>query len=281
LFCEGASSLESNEHCNGYAHQKSPVGPSRKPAERITRHRNKQRNHNLPGPTTVSKGARWTRSTLRQQSQQKLNCAMPAGRKIEEFDRVWVVEGYSDLLFFAESLEKCEKHEQGYIQQIGGKSGLKAKLKALIGPGLLSTRAAIAFVFDADTDPAAAKNSLETLLSRLNGQTVVDGRWTDGKPKVGMFIVPGGNQLGEIETLVWDSWANDNQNAQQRRCVENYVECLRGSGAQAHSSAKGLVGSLLAVRYDDDPRLGPGARRNVVDLGRPELLPLRTFLAGF
>jgi hypothetical protein len=44
---------------------------------------------------------------------------------------------------------------------------------------------------------------------------------------------------------------------------------------------KGLIGALLAVKSDEDPRLGPGARENVFDLARPELTKLREFLSGF
>ncbi len=46
-------------------------------------------------------------------------------RKIEDFDRVLVVEGYSDLLFYAEVLELVGKHSQVFIKELGGKSGLR------------------------------------------------------------------------------------------------------------------------------------------------------------
>jgi hypothetical protein len=96
-----------------------------------------------------------------------------------------------------------------------------------------------------------------------------------------LFIVPGGNQTGEIETLVWNSWANDEANAAEKRCIESYIACMEAAGPTAHSPAKGLIGALLAVKSDEDPRLGPGARDNVFDLMRPELEALRAFLSGF
>jgi hypothetical protein len=96
-----------------------------------------------------------------------------------------------------------------------------------------------------------------------------------------LLIVPGGDQTGEIETLVWSSWASDVANAAQKRCVEGYISCMQNAGAAAHSPAKGLIGTLLAVKNDEDPRLGPGARGNVFDLERPELQKLRNFLSGF
>ena len=206
---------------------------------------------------------------------------MPGKRNIDDYDQVLVVEGYSDLHFYAEVLEKLAAHEKVFIQQLGGNALRNAKLETFVSPGLLVSKSAIAFIFDADTSPKTTRNSLENLLSRITAQHVVDGQWSGGKPNIGLFIVPGGDQEGEIETLVWNSWASDAANTAAKRCVEGYISCMQSTGATAHSPAKGLIGSLLAVKYDEDPRLGPGTRGNVFDLGRPELRKLRDFLAGF
>jgi len=206
---------------------------------------------------------------------------MASDFKIEDFDRVLVVEGHSDLYFYVEMLEEIGKHGQVFIKQLGGKSGYKAKLETFVNPGLLESKSAIAFIFDADTNPQATRNSFEELLSQLTGQVVVNGKWTGGMPNIGLFIVPGENQVGEIETLVWNSWANDEANDRQKQCIESYIACMEGAGAIAHSPPKGLIGALLAIKSDEDPRLGPGARDNVFDLTRPELHPLKTFLSGF
>jgi hypothetical protein len=202
-------------------------------------------------------------------------------REIEDYDRILVVEGYSDLLFYVEVLEELGVHQKVFIKELGGKAGTKATLETLLSPGLLDSKAAIAFIFDADTSPEATRNSLQNLLSEITRKRVVDGQWTGGKPNIGLFIVPGGEQDGEIETLVWNSWANDEANETEKRCVEGYISCMQTAGATAHSPAKGLIGALLAVKNDEDPRLGPGARQNVFKLGRPELRKLRDFLSGF
>ena len=209
---------------------------------------------------------------------------MSAKRKIEEFDRVLVVEGYGDLLFYAEILEEVGKHGEVFIKEFkefGGKSQMHAILETFISPGLLASKTHIGFIVDADDDPEATRNSWQNKLTLLTGQQVVDGQWTDGTPKIGLLVVPGGNQVGEIETLVWTSWANDPKNSQSKNCIENYIACMKEAGQAAHSPDKGLIGALLAIRSDEDPRLGPGARDNVFDLARPELDSLRNFLAGF
>ncbi len=202
-------------------------------------------------------------------------------RKIEDFNNVLVVEGYSDLRFYAEILEELGKNEEVFIKLLTDKTGLYTKLETLISPGFLKNKAKIGFIFDADNDPNQTRLNIENALRTLTGQNVVDTNWTHGQPNIGLLIVPGGARPGEIETLVWNSWANDPNNKQQKQCVEAYTNCMKNAGKTAHSPDKGLIGALLAILSDEDPRLGPGARDNVFDLARPELSTLRTFLAGF
>jgi hypothetical protein len=191
------------------------------------------------------------------------------------------VEGYGDLLFYAEVLEAVGKHTQVFIKELGGKADLQRKLETFVTPAILAMKEALGFVFDADERPEATRRELEALLSRLTSQQVVDGRWTDGSPRIGLLVVPGGAVPGEIETLVWQSWGSDPANGAQKTCIEDYVACMANQGAKAHSPDKGVIGALLAIRSDEDPRLGPGARTNVFDLTRPELTALRDFLAQF
>ena len=120
-------------------------------------------------------------------------------RQIEDYDRILVVEGYSDLLFFAEILEDLDAHETVFIKELGGKSWTRAKLEALISPGLLNSKSAIAFVFDADTEPETTRNSLQDLLSRITGQHIVDGRWSGRTPNVGLFVVPEEINLAKLK----------------------------------------------------------------------------------
>jgi hypothetical protein len=201
--------------------------------------------------------------------------------KLDDFERVLVVEGHDDRIFYAEMLEVVGKHGQVFIHVLGGKQNLKNELEVLITPTLLERKKAMAFVIDADAAPIETKASLQTLLSRLTNQAVVNDQWTQGSPKIGLLIVPGNDAKGEIETLVWHAWASNPGNAGQKKCIEDYMACMKASNASAHSPDKGLIGGLLAVKNDDDPRLGPGARANVFDLNSPQLQMLRNFLAGF
>jgi hypothetical protein len=56
---------------------------------------------------------------------------------------------------------------------------------------------------------------------------------------------------------------------------------MHTKNVKPQSPDKGLIGALLALKNDEDPRLGPGARAKVFDLNSPHLQPLRQFLTDF
>lgn len=205
-------------------------------------------------------------------------------RRIEDYSKVLAVEGYSDLLFYAELLEHLGKHDEVFIKHFNGASDLMAKLEAFLSPGLLAVKSAVGVVVDADSDAQARIQSLSQALQNVSGQSLQHGTWFQRQPNLaslGFFVVPDGQQSGEIETLAWNAWANDPQNKSPRQCVDEYLECMSGLGHVPDSPDKGKISTLLAVKNDEDPRLGPGARRgHVFDFTRPEFEPLLDFLSG-
>lgn len=201
--------------------------------------------------------------------------------KIENFEQVLMVEGYSDLRFYAELLEHVGRHGQVFVKEFGGKSELISKLEAFLSKDFLASKTAIAVIVDADADAEQTARALASILERTTGQRVASGTWGAGKPRVGLFVAPGQGHPGEIETLVWRSWAEEPTNAAQRTCIEQFTACMKNAGAVARSPDKGLVSALLAIRNDDDPRLGPGAQARVFDFNRPEYAALKQFLTQF
>lgn len=201
--------------------------------------------------------------------------------RLENCSRVLVVEGYSDLLFYAELLEALGLDGSVFIKHFNGRADLATKLETFLTPQLLAGKEGFAVVVDADDDAQAAASGFAGLLSKITGQGVTAGRWTGGPPRIGLFVTPDGTSAGELETLVWRAWSADPANRAPRDCIGGFINCMANSGFTARSPEKGLVSALLAVRNDEDPRLGPGARAKVFDLAHPEFSPLREFLAGF
>ncbi len=196
---------------------------------------------------------------------------------------VLVVEGYSDLRFYAEMLESLGlRSGEVFIKQFNGKADVKKQLEAFITPQLLDEKEAIGIAVDADADAAGTFQSFQATLKEITAQEAPSpGSWTGGNPKVGIFIAPSAQDSGELETLVWRSWAANPANKDARKCIQDYIRCMKAAGLPAKSPDKALIGALLAMRNDDDPRLGPGAQANVFDLCHPVFQELRDFLGGF
>ena len=205
---------------------------------------------------------------------------MADARDLNDFDRVLAVKGHSDLVFFAECLEHVGKLDRTFIKDFNGKQDLIAKLETFVTPQLLAEKAMIGIVVDANGNAVGTFQSIQTTLATLTNQTVPSpGSWTSGSPRIGIFVCPGNNSAGEIESLVWSAWRGDEANAESAKCIEDFISCMHQAGIQAQSPDKGRVSALLAIRNDDDPRLGPGARANVFNFDRPEFASLMRFLS--
>ncbi len=200
--------------------------------------------------------------------------------EINDFKQVLFVEGDSDLQFYKAVL-KQQFGLDVFIQNCQGRDQTKDVLEARVNASLLAEKTHLAVMIDADSSARAVTDSFAALLKRLTRQDVVVGGWTQGRPRIGLWIAPDCENPGEIETLVWQAWASDRANAVPRACIESFVACMEKSGHLPKSPHKGLVSSLLALKNDDDPRLGPGARAKIFDFSRPEFVSLVDFLKGF
>jgi lysophospholipase L1-like esterase len=186
----------------------------------------------------------------------------------EDLPRWLVVEGYSDLLFYAEALEFIGLPDRVYIKEFNGRANLDVKLHDLINDGFLFEKTHIGVIVDADTNAATAGNRFAKVLTDLTKQDVGVARWTAGSPHVGLWVAPGGEGPGEIETLAWNAWSSDAKNAGPKACIESFVACMGRAALRAKSPDKALVGALLAVGQDLRFR-SPGVR---VAAGFPQRL---------
>ena len=172
----------------------------------------------------------------------------------------------------------------GYLaasKPFNGASDLITQINVFVTPQLLAEKDFVGIIVDADANPSARRQSVGHILGDVCGVAISHGEWVQCpkyRAKVGYFIVPDGSRPGEIETLVWEAWSNDVQNAPTRQCIDSFISCMASLGITARSPDKGKIGALLAIRNDDDPRLGPGAQAGVFSFDRHEFAPLLDFL---
>lgn len=210
---------------------------------------------------------------------------MSVKRKIEDYKLVLVVEGYSDLAFYAEFLEHIGRHPGVFIEDVEGKGNMRRALKALITPELLREKTHIGVIVDADQNAQGAFESIRNTLLQLTGAAVASHATWSTAPnygcQVGVFIAPNGTDSGEVETLVWDAWSGANENLRATACIEQYLTCMAGLQRLPQSLDKARLGSLLAILNDEDARLGPGAQRRIFDFNNPKFDSLREFLSEY
>lgn len=206
--------------------------------------------------------------------------------RITEADcsRILIVEGHSDFMFCQSFLKHLGRLEGVYFHQFGGKSNiLKRQLLAdYLTPQRLATKDAIGILLDADDNPTGAIQSLRASLQAITDRELTEGAWTDGPPKLGFFVAPDGVSCGELETLVWNAWSSNPDHKVGKESVLTYLTTMEQTNAKwkAKSPDKARIGAFLAAAYDEDPRLGPGAREGLFDFDDPSFVRLKNFLIG-
>lgn len=203
-------------------------------------------------------------------------------RKWKHGEPVLVVEGYSDLLFFAELLEHVGRPNV-FIKDMGGKGNFtRTALEAFLAPPVLAGAPAIAVISDADADGAAAASALSDTLTAISGTRVQAGAWTVGTPRLGCYVVPApqAGVTGAIEALVLLAYESQADNSLVP-CLDAYMKCASAHGRPASHPDKARASALFAQLNPDDPRLGPTARAGRLDLNAAPYAALRAFLAGF
>jgi hypothetical protein len=191
------------------------------------------------------------------------------------------VEGYSDLVFYAELLEHIGPFPKCFIQDLVGRSHLPAQALLLLKPDNLAQLKTVAIILDADQ---SSDNAFNLARRAIQGAVKLDVvrpyEWYE-EPEThvqfGIFIVGGKDNVGEIETLAWEAWAANPKNDDLRKCVESFVDCSKNTNPKIGSFDKLRLGAALTVLNEDDPRLGPGARAKQFDFDSGSFTRIRDF----
>lgn len=199
-----------------------------------------------------------------------------------ECDHILIVEGHSDLLFYAAMLRHLGRLKGVFIKSFAGKSNILNRdvLSDFVNAKRLAEKKSIGILVDADDHPSGAAQSVKEHLKAICDRDVEEGKWQEqeGFAKLGFFVAPDDKTNGEVETLAWNAFPDAGKHVSMKQAVGEFLEKMEVLGWKAHSPDKGRIGAYLAAAYDEDPRLGPGAREKKFDFDAPGFARLRAFL---
>lgn len=195
-------------------------------------------------------------------------------------DKLLLVEGATDSMFYRAFLKHIGRLDGVWVKDLGGKKKLlkRTLLEDVLRPDKLKSKHSVAIMVDADENLRGTIDSLQNSLQQIVGRRVEEGNWSEGEPRVGFFVTPDGTNPGEIETLVWNVWAAKDTHAVGKESVLAHLAHMETAGWKVKSPDKGRIAAFLAAAYDEDPRLGAGAREGLFDFNDPGYDRLRNFL---
>lgn len=191
-----------------------------------------------------------------------------------------LVEGKDEYNLFTELTQRRLAESAGGVQivEAGGRTRFEARIRAILQDAARRGVAlrAVGVIRDADTNASAAWDSVHGALTRAGLQAPrTHGDFSDGHPRVGIFIVPDGRAHGALETLCKEAVSE----TPGGRCVERYLTCLEDAHALvSRNRDKSFVHGWLASRRDPVARVGEAAQQGEWNFDHPAFAPLIRFV---
>ncbi|MBM4048078.1 MAG: hypothetical protein FJ279_23500 [Planctomycetes bacterium] len=200
---------------------------------------------------------------------------MPAPRHITA-TKLLVVEGRDAEAFFNALLRHLGLAGV-QVQSFGGKDELPGFLKALrTPPSFVEQVASLGLVRDAETDPAAAFQSVCSALRNAGLPAPQQPLMRTGeRPQISVFILPNATTTGKLETICLQAVASH----PAMPCVEEYFRCVRRqTGRLPADMVKAQVHAFLASCPKPDLLLGQAAHAGYLPWDSPAFDHIKGFL---
>lgn len=137
--------------------------------------------------------------------------------------KLLVVEGKKDKRFFKALITKLGLQDI-QVRFMEGKSGYRAKLKAIYNTENFAQVRSLGITRDANDNPDGTFQSVRDALQVLDLPAPSHPmEFTSGSPNVMVMILPRKNAIGELEDLCLKSVEND----KAIHCVEQYFQCIK------------------------------------------------------
>lgn len=170
--------------------------------------------------------------------------------------KLLVVEGMEEVRFF-NALLKHMGIDSIQVEETQGTPNLPNFIKTLPKVPNYETIEAIAVIRDADADPQSAFQSIVSALEKAGlNYPESHGAFSQGHPKIGIFIMPDGLNPGMLEDLCFKAILKD----PAVPCVEDFFNCIVKAGiTKPKPIAKAKVYAWLASRENPARRVGEAA----------------------
>jgi len=189
--------------------------------------------------------------------------------------KVLAVEGKDEVNFFDALLKHLGITDDVEVRDVGGKYQFKSKLPALVRTTGFSDVEVFVIIRDADTDANAVFESIRDI---LKGQDLEPpsqiNQFSDGNPRIGIFIMPGNSDTGMLEDLCLKTV--DEQPAME--CANVFIDCASGLRDPPQVMAKAKAQVFLAAMPEIANSVGVGAQKGYWDFNSDELDDLISFI---
>ncbi len=190
-----------------------------------------------------------------------------------------LVEGQDDKRFISQNLRFVNIDEgRCQVEPIGGKDSLRNRLEALVISPEFVTVERLALLRDADTNAESAFQSCAGAIraAQLDPPNSI-GAFSEGTPRVGVFILPGYSRSGELEDLLLDSI----EGCKRTGLAQEYLSRVKSAGLPTDKDSKAVVYSYLACQERSGLRIGEATEKGYFPLNSPAFRPLQDFLKEF
>ena len=131
-----------------------------------------------------------------------------------------------------------------------------------------------------DKDSGSIEDAFKSIHNIFKSRTQITnlpsqhGQWSDGYPKIGIFIMPGGQKGTMLEDLCLSAVANQ----LVMECVDEFSDCIAGQQDSSTNLAKTKTLAYLSAQKEPVNTIGLGAQKGYWNFNAPELDELKEFL---
>ena len=193
-------------------------------------------------------------------------------KKIEQ-PKLILVEGKEDVGFFTKLLDSMAISNY-YVRPVYGKDNFLKSLPAL--PKIRGFSRLTHFTIIRDKDRNNAFKSVTNSIKKMGHEPPSKhGTFTNGKPRIGVFIMPGETIEG---TMLEDLCLKTVEGQPRMRCVNKFTTCVNELSDPPRNMPKSKVLAFLASQAETVNSIGLGAEKGFWDFESAHLDELKTFL---